>query len=50
MTFEQEYPTPVQETKIVSNVAMSLGVDDADFCKRLVDWAHYPQDFLRWWY
>ena len=39
VTFEQEYPTPVQETKIVSNVAMSLGVDDADFCKRLVDWA-----------
>ena len=39
VTFEQEYPTPVQETKIVSNVAMSLGVNDADFCKRLVDWA-----------
>jgi hypothetical protein len=39
VTFEQEYPTPVQETKIVSNVAMSLGVDDTDFCKRLVDWA-----------
>ena len=39
VTFEQEYPTAVTETKIVSNVAMSLGIDDADFCKRLVDWA-----------
>jgi len=39
VTFEQEYPTPTSETRIVSNVAKSLGVDDADFCKRLVDWA-----------
>ena len=39
VTFEQEYPTPAQETKILNNVAKSLDVDDADFCKRLVDWA-----------
>ena len=39
VTFEQEYPTPAQETKILNNVSKSLGVDDADFCKRLVDWA-----------
>ena len=38
VTFEQEYPTPAQEIKIVQNVAESLGVSDADFCKRLVDW------------
>jgi hypothetical protein len=38
VTFEQAYPTPSQEIKIVQNVAESLGVSDADFCKRLVDW------------
>jgi MoxR-like ATPase len=38
VTFEQAYPTPAQEIKIVQNVAESLGVSDADFCKRLVDW------------
>ena len=39
VTFEQEYPTPSQETKVLNNVAKTLDVDDADFCKRLVDWA-----------
>ena len=39
VTFEQEYPTPAQETKVLNNVSKSLGVDGADFCKRLVDWA-----------
>ena len=39
VTFEQDYPTPAQESKIVVNVAESLGVSDGDFCKRLVDWA-----------
>ena len=38
VTFEQAYPTPSQEIKIIQNVAESLGVSDADFCKRLVDW------------
>ena len=38
VTFEQAYPTPTQEIKIIQNVAESLGVSDADFCKRLVDW------------
>ena len=38
MTFEQAYPTPAQEIKIIQNVAESLGVTDTDFCKRLVDW------------
>ena len=39
VTFEQAYPAPAHETKILNNVASSLGVTDADFCKRLVDWA-----------
>ncbi len=39
VTFEQDYPAPSSEIKILFNVANSLGVDDKDFCKRLVDWA-----------
>ena len=39
VTFEQAYPAPAHENKILLNVASSLGVTDADFCKRLVDWA-----------
>jgi len=38
VTFEQEYPAPAVENKILTAVAKNLGVDDADFCKRLVDW------------
>ena len=38
VTFEQEYPTPTVEQKILQKCAESLGVKDADFCKRLVDW------------
>jgi len=39
VTFEQDYPAPSAEQKILLNVANSVGVTDADFCKRLVDWA-----------
>jgi len=39
VTFEQEYPTTKIEQKILEGVAMDLGVDDSDFCKRLCDWA-----------
>jgi len=39
LTFEQDYPTPATELKILQKVAESLSVNDADFCKRLVDWA-----------
>ena len=39
VTFEQEYPAPTSEQKILTNVASAVGVDDKDFCKRLVDWA-----------
>ena len=39
VTFEQEYPTPANEMKILVNVADQLGCLDKDFTKRLVDWA-----------
>mgnify|MGYP001297942710 CR=1 FL=1 len=39
VTFEQEYPTPAIEQKIVEGIALDLDVEDRDFCKRLVDWA-----------
>ena len=38
VTFEQEYPTPANEAKILSKVAETLGVDDSNFISRLVDW------------
>ncbi len=38
VTFEQDYPAPSVETKILGRVASTLGVTDTDFCKRLVDW------------
>ena len=39
VTFEQEYPTPKTEQKILEGVAKTLNVDDTNFCKRLTDWA-----------
>ena len=39
VTFEQEYPTPANEVKIVAKVADTLGVNDDQFVNRLVDWA-----------
>jgi len=39
VTFEQSYPAPTIEQRILDGVAQELGVEDADFCKRLVDWA-----------
>ena len=39
VTFEQSYPAPATEQKILEGVALDLGVADRDFCKRLVDWA-----------
>ena len=39
VTFEQSYPAPIIEQKILEGVALDLGVEDRDFCKRLVDWA-----------
>ena len=43
VTFEQEYPTPANEYKILYKVAASIGAftepSDLDFLKRLCDWA-----------
>ena len=39
VTFEQSYPAPATEQKILEGVSLDLGVEDRDFCKRLVDWA-----------
>jgi hypothetical protein len=39
VTFEQSYPSPTVEQKIIEGVALDLGVADRNFCKRLVDWA-----------
>ena len=38
VTFEQDYPSPAIESKILGRVASTLGVTDTEFCKRLVDW------------
>ena len=38
VTFEQSYPSPSVEQKILEGIALDLGVEDHDFCKRLVDW------------
>ena len=38
VTFEQSYPSPSIEQRILEGVAKDLGVSDSDFCKRLVDW------------
>ena len=39
VTFEQSYPAPAIEQKILEGIALDLQVEDRDFCKRLVDWA-----------
>ncbi len=39
VTFEQSYPVPATEQKILEGVSLDLGIEDRDFCKRLVDWA-----------
>ena len=38
VTFEQTYPAPATEQKILEGIALELGVEDREFCKRLVDW------------
>ena len=39
VTFEQSYPVPATEQKILEGVALDLGVEDRDFCSQLVNWA-----------
>jgi hypothetical protein len=38
VTFEQSYPGPSVEQRILEGIALDLGVEDREFCKRLVDW------------
>ena len=38
VTFEQDYPSPKIEQRILGGVAANLGVTDVNFMKRLVDW------------
>ena len=35
---DRSYPSPTVENRILEKIATTLGVNDADFCKRLVDW------------
>ncbi len=39
VTFEQAYPAPTTEQRILEKIGLDLGVEDRDFCKSLVDWA-----------
>jgi len=39
VTFEQSYPSATVEQRILEGVALDLGIEERDFCKRLVDWA-----------
>jgi len=39
LTFEQEYPTPATETKILLRIAASVGKHDEEFCTNLANWA-----------
>jgi hypothetical protein len=43
VTFEQSYPAPAVEQKILESVGaelqLTMGIDDRNFCKRLVDWS-----------
>ncbi len=39
VTFEQSYPSPATEQKILEGVASDLNVVCPAFCKHLVDWA-----------
>ena len=39
LTFEQEYPTPAVETKILEKLSEQLGCQDEEFCGKLATWA-----------
>ena len=39
LTFEQEYPSPKTEQKILEKVAATLGKKDTEFCENLANWA-----------
>ena len=39
LTFEQEYPTPKVEQRILEGVALDHKVEDREFCENLANWA-----------
>jgi MoxR-like ATPase len=39
LTFEQEYPSPKTEQKILEKISAKLGCLDAEFCEKLASWA-----------
>ena len=39
LTFEQEYPTPKTEQKILEKVASTIGKNDTEFYQNLANWA-----------
>ena len=39
LTFEQEYPTPKIETKILDRLGATIGLTDTEFYGKLADWA-----------
>jgi hypothetical protein len=39
VTFEQPYPSPATEQRILEGIALDLGVEDRDFCSQLVNWS-----------
>jgi len=39
LTFEQEYPTPKTEQKILEKASSNLGVLDTEFCANLANWS-----------
>jgi MoxR-like ATPase len=39
LTFEQEYPTPAIEKKILEKLMKSMGGNDVEFCEKLASWA-----------
>jgi hypothetical protein len=39
LTFEQEYPTPAVEIKILEKLSEQLGCQDQEFCAKLSTWA-----------
>jgi len=41
LTFEQQYPTPKTEQKILEKLSRSLGLPEDDFCQKLAFWADH---------
>lgn len=39
VTFEQDYPSPSVEKKILEGISVDLGIEDLEFSKKLVDWS-----------